>query len=363
VLCDWNCNAAAGEATLHQLSPYVGKLKSTIAASLVRQFTTQGETIYDPFVGCGTVALEGWIAGRNVIANDLNEYALLLSRAKLFPYLTVDAALSDIDAVAPLVQTECASADLQPIPLWVRQFYHPETLREIMAWISVLRANRKYFLLACLLGILHHQRPGFLSYPSSHTVPYLRSNSFPREVFPELYNYRSVRFRLEAKVRRAFKRLPKLDRTIRRACFSKNAATFCPSAAADAIITSPPYMSQLDYARDNRLRLWFLGVSDIEGLDKRISPHELEFLALMRNCLKIWRRVLAHGSPCVLVLGDTESNTYNTRLPSAIARIAVLEIKGYAVAARYTETIPVARRVRRNCRGSVKETVLVLKRC
>src|SRR5258708_20036869 len=47
------------------------------------------------------------------------------------------------------------------------------------------KQRRSTFLLSCLLAILHHQRPGFLSFPSSHAVPYLRLNSFPRELYPE----------------------------------------------------------------------------------------------------------------------------------------------------------------------------------
>jgi hypothetical protein len=63
-------------------------------------------------------------------------------------------------------------------------------------------------LLASLLGILHHQRPGFLSYPSSHLVPYLRQLKFPRRKYPELYERRDVLSRLEAKILRTFRRQP-----------------------------------------------------------------------------------------------------------------------------------------------------------
>ena len=76
---------------------------------------------------------------------------------------------------------------VRKVPMWVREFFHPETLRETLAWTLTLRERRRWFLLASLLGILHHQRPGFLSFPSSHTVPYLRKKAFPPAKFPELY--------------------------------------------------------------------------------------------------------------------------------------------------------------------------------
>ena len=64
VIADWNGSAVRNESTLHQLSPYIGKLKSSIARSLVSQFTDQGDLIYDPFSGSGTIALEAWASNR-----------------------------------------------------------------------------------------------------------------------------------------------------------------------------------------------------------------------------------------------------------------------------------------------------------
>src|SRR5437667_11427613 len=80
--CNWAGSALKAESTFHQLSPYIGKLKSSIAGSLISQFTSPGDLLYDPFSGSGTVALEAWAADRNVIANDLSPYAAILTRAK-----------------------------------------------------------------------------------------------------------------------------------------------------------------------------------------------------------------------------------------------------------------------------------------
>src|SRR5690349_9941788 len=88
IVCYWGGSALKVESTLHQLSPYIGKIKSSIAASLIRQFTRKGDVVYDPFSGSGTVCLESWLNGRIAIANDLSPYALVLSKAKLFPYVS-----------------------------------------------------------------------------------------------------------------------------------------------------------------------------------------------------------------------------------------------------------------------------------
>lgn len=357
---DWTGSAAGVETTLHQLSPYIGKIKSTMAASLISRFTKKGDFVCDPFSGSGTIALEAWLAGRRVTANDSSPYAHLLTRAKLFPYGSIKHAFADIEDVAKLADKTADNFDLRRVPLWVRQFFHPETLREILTWNSILSSRDLYFLRSCLMGILHHQRPGFLSFPSSHTVPYLRKKKFPRSRFPKLYEYRSLRDRLERKVTRAFRRIPDFDTNLDRACFREDAARFVPSGQIDAVITSPPYMRQLNYGRDNRLRLWLLGVPDWKRLDEQISPSEKNFLNLIRSCLDRWRLTLLPSGRCVLILGDTWSRLYDLPLPDVVEKIAVEEVGGYAVECRYCEEIPVLRRVRRGYCGSQSETILVL---
>ncbi len=357
--CDWGGSVLKEESTFHQLSPYIGKLKSSIAGSLISQFTEENDVIYDPFSGSGTVALEAWAAHRNVIANDLSPYAALLTRAKLNPYQSLSEALKDIEALSEdVAQIEI---DLRMVPVWVRRFFHHKTLRETLAWSKVLRRRKRWFLLASLMGILHHQRPGFLSYPSSHTVPYLRLNAFPPEQFPELYEYRSLRDRFEAKIARAFLRVPSLDYDMQRRCYAQSAHLLVPDVAVDSIITSPPYMRQLDYARDNRLRLWFLGVEDPRKLDRQISPRKDAFLKLMEKCFRKWSTILKPNKYCILILGDGSSELRDGNLPERISFIATREVGGYVHVQDHTEAIPNERRVRRGLTGSTSETILILR--
>ncbi len=361
IAAQWHGSARREESGLHQLSPYIGKMKSSMARELVRAITQPGDVVYDPFCGSGTIALEAWMAGRSVIANDLNPYAVLLTRAKLRPYRSLKRALGRVAVLTEEAEAAMSEVDLRRVPKWVRAFFHPRTLRETLAWVRVLRSKRSHFLLACLLGILHHQRPGFLSYPSSHSIPYLRDRKFPEEKFPELYEYRDVRSRLERKVTRSFRKRPALDFGLRRESHTRDARTFVPGRKVKAIVTSPPYMSQLDYARDNRLRLWFLGQTDWRPLESRICPSEAEFFDLMESCFALWRRVIAPGGFCVLVLGDALSRTYKNTLPDAIEEVARRDVGGYSVVLKCSDAIPDLRRVRKDCRGSVVETVLVLR--
>jgi len=350
------------ESSFHQLSPYIGKIKSSIASFLIDNFTEIEDTIYDPFCGAGTIPFQGWILGRNVIANDLNSYAIILTKAKLFPPSSIDEVINKIESFDIVVKERKKTIDLRKVPSWVRNFFHKETLREIISWFTLLHENDEQFLTACLLGILHHQRPGFLSFPSSHTVPYLRINKFPREEFPQLYEYRDVKNRLIKKVKRAFKRVPVLQSSASRLCYNNDASILRLNTQVDAIISSPPYMRQLDYARDNRLRLWFLSISDYKTLDTKISPKEDDFLSIMRKCLINWKLILKNGGKCILFLGDNYSKKYKKRLPEVLEQMVIEEVGNYKLIFKHQSIIPTKRRVRRNYRGNNSETILVFEK-
>jgi hypothetical protein len=103
-----------------------------------------------------------------------------------------------------------------------------------------------------------------------------------------------------------------------------------------------------------------MGVSDWKALDHTISSSEDDFLKLMKCCLNIWRTVLVPDGLCVLVLGDSYSRSHKLALPDLVANMATKEIGGYSIQWKYSEVIPDDRRVRRDCSGNIKETILVL---
>jgi hypothetical protein len=233
----WQEPCANAECSLHQLSPYIGKVKSSIAGELVEQYSQKGDLVVDPFAGAGTIPLEAAIRGRRAFAADISPYARILCHAKLHPPPSLGAALRAAER-ALVEARDLPEPDLRSVPQWVRRFFHPDTLREAVQLAGVGRRPGNEFVMANFLGILHHQRPGFLSFPSSHLVPYLRDKKYPRGKFPEMYSYRELRPRLIAKIRRSYKRFtrpPASGVTVRQ---SPVQALRLP-ARFDALITSP----------------------------------------------------------------------------------------------------------------------------
>lgn len=348
---------------LHGLSPYVGRLATHRATTLINRLAEKGNTLADPFCGSGTIPLEAWKLGLRVVASDLSPYAVALTRAKLFPIPTLEQALKQIDLLNQLVNKEILTVDLRRVPKWVRSFYHPETLREAIAWANVLKRRNSLFLFGCFLNLLHHQRPGFLSYPASHATPYLRRAKFPQDQFPELYEYRDVKSRLLKKVCRTLEKPVEFDYDLSREVKLCNATNLVKGRQdIDCIITSPPYMSGLHYARDNRLRLWFCGVNESAELESRVSPRQNAFSHLMDDCAKKWQNWLRPNGHLAIVLGDIHRDNKridvaNLVMESVKSKSPMLELVSYE-----DQAIPDEKRLIKSNAGTLTETTLIFRR-
>jgi len=362
----WHGSFNSRESTLQQLSPYVGKMKSGMAKVLVKLYSKPGDTVLDPFSGSGVVPLEAALAGRRAWANDLSPYAYVLTRGKLDAPGSEKLAIERAKELTEVVEQRVSSVDLASVPEWVREFFHPDTLREVLAAVRILRDEGDHFLTACLMGILHHVRPGFLSYPASHLVPYLRKNKYPPDEFPEMYSYRDLRSRLLAKVKRAYRRhmLPvEWEQRDYRVWQVNSTNLPIEDESVDAVISSPPYFGALDYARDNRLRLWFLGCEDWRELDASLTANRKVYLPQMRVCLQEIFRVLKADGYCVLVLGDVDRNGKIRRTAEILADLAVdATAGGFVVETIYDDRIPDKRRSRRKTRTTKFERILVMQK-
>lgn len=346
---------------IHAVAPYIGKLRPSLARQLIVSYSNQGNWVWDPFCGSGTVPYECRLLSRHVIAADVNPYACAVTRAKLHAPTDKGISISQLLLASKAVrQRESCPPAL--VPPWVKRFFHERTLAETLVLAREFRTRRQYFNLGCLLGILHHQRPGFLSYPASHLVPYLRDRLFPRRQYPEAYAYRDPLPRLAAKITRLLESPPP-PQSARFAVFQKSALhCYLPPASVDAVITSPPYMNALDYARDNRLRLWFLGVDDYTQIERNELRGISSFRRNAVSVMRILARAIRPGGKCILILGDVSRSTRRYDAAEIVCDIVANHLNELQLQDRWTETIPASRRARRNGAATKAETILVFHR-
>jgi hypothetical protein len=357
----WHQSCVHSECTLHQLSPYIGKLKSSIAHDLIRTYSRPGDLVIDPFAGSGTIPLEAALLGRRVFAADISPYAKFLTTAKLNPPSCLEEAIEKAETILTMAMSQPTS-DNENIPGWVRRFFHPQTLEEAVKFASIGRTLGNEFYMACFLGILHHERPGFLSFPSSHLVPYLRDKKYPPLDFPGMYEYRPLRPRLLAKISRVYKRNAGFPRNLAWLFRQSKIEDLEFPEGFDCLLTSPPYMNALDYGRDNRLRLWFINPEEGETTDNPVTRDREAFHRAMTIMAQKINKNIKKGGFCILIVGERLAGSKNADLSNNICRILAEKAPALKLNTIIKDNIPDIRRARRNCRATKTEHILVYQR-
>ncbi len=138
----------------------------------------------------------------------------------------------------------------------LRDYFNERTLGEIVAARSFFRENPPAsaddaLVMACLLHILHGNRPYALSRRSHPITPFAPTG--PAE-------YRPLMERLETKLGRALEHASKGGLSDGYA-FPQDATKKWPGKVRDldAIITSPPFFDSTRFHTANWMRLWFAG--------------------------------------------------------------------------------------------------------
>lgn len=128
-----------------------------------------------------------------------------------------------------------------------------------------------------------------------------------------------------------------------------------------AVITSPPYMNELDYVRDNRLRLWFIERSLPAGLELGTLNKKAAFTALLSGVCSRLAPMIRSKGVFALVLGDATRGGQSINTATIAKQVFSLndELNGFELIAEYRDKIPDIRRSRRECKGTKAETILV----
>jgi DNA modification methylase len=112
--------------------------------------------------------------------------------------------------------------------------------------------------------------------------------------------------------------------------------------SVDAIVSSPPYYSTIDYVDSNRLRLAILGVDEQKALKSQLIQQANTYIENMKVVgSELWR-VLKPKALCVLVLGDFPKTKMVVNTADEINKIFSKE--GFVTKAIVADEIPIMKR-------------------
>jgi len=291
--------------SLHEVS-YRACFKPQLPEFFIARLTAPGETVYDPFSGRGTTALQAAMMGRRPAANDINPLSAMLVRPRFAPptLAEISARLAALDLSGPAPATDDT----------LLAFYHPETLRQIFAIRRYLLDRQADGLLDAVddwvrmvaLNRLTGHSTGFFSVytlpPNQATsvVAQRRINARRAQVPPP----RDVR----AIIHRKSKSLLKDGATPPHpaAWLGTGAAEATPGladASVALLVTSPPFLDVVDYEADNWLRCWFAGIASA-GVNLAQHRTTAAWEGFVRRSFAEFARVVRPGGFVAFEVGE-----------------------------------------------------------
>ena len=245
----------------HSMCSYQGKLKPSIARSLIDTFMPSSKgRILDVFSGVGTIPFEARLLGHTAYGFDISPAAVNISRAKL-EVINKNEIQEVINKLSDFIDQNKNSIDYNEHNLIrfngsIESYFHPETFKEILC-------ARKFFLIkgeldaseslvqSCLLHILHGNRPYALSRKSHPITPFAPTGDFI---------YSNLVIKLIKKVERVLQNSDDIPDTGSKVFYQDSTKSWPEEVNnLDAIITSPPFYDSTRFYSANWMRLWFSG--------------------------------------------------------------------------------------------------------
>ena len=282
--------------SLHEVS-YRACFKAQLPEFFIERLTAPGDTVYDPFSGRGTTALQAALMGRRPVANDINPLSAMLVAPRMAPP-RLEALRDRLESIPPVDMHFADEPELEV-------FYHPDTLRrirglrvwlleraasgtldEVDAWIRMVAINR-----------LTGHSPGFFSVytlppnQAASVVSQKKINAARSQVPPP----RDVGAIILKKTRSLLADgMPPPHPPVLLMTGSASSTPLLTDASVDLLVTSPPFLDIVDYEGDNWLRCWFAG---IDPGAVRIARHGgiPAWERFVHDCFKAFARVVRPG--------------------------------------------------------------------
>ena len=283
-------------------------------AFFIKRFCRPDDVVFDPFMGRGTTLIEAQMHGCRVIGNDINPVCSILIRPRLCPptLTRIQQRLDKIDLIYS-----------GPVDDELLVFFHEETLNELYAW-------RVYFehrmiehefddvddwlrMIAC--NRLTGHSPGFFSVwtlPPNQAAS-LKSQRRINERKGQCPEYRDTKKLILKKSRQLLRDpLPKGFHRNDHSLYSESADKMnaVSSQSVNLVVTSPPFLDNVNYIKDNWLRMWFC---DIElSRDNFWQFRNLDdWLSKMTDTLIELRRVLTDDGIIAFEVGEVRKGHLN----------------------------------------------------
>jgi hypothetical protein len=315
--------------SLHEVS-YRACFKPQLPRFFIERLTQAGDRVYDPFMGRGTTVVEAALLGRVPLGNDANPLSITMVSPRLRPptLAQVGNRLQEISLEDPADEPEDLLA-----------FYHPDTLRAISSLKKYLQGKRQggrldavdqWIALLALNRLTGHSNGFFSVYTlppnqaasakSQRKINARRNQQPPRRDVVKIILKKSRQLLKDVDAG-ALDALASVSNGAVLLTGPAEATPQIPDGSVALVVTSPPFLNVVQYAADNWLRCWFLGI-DVQSVKLTVPTKLTQWQAAMTKVFHELHRVLKRGGNVAFEVGEVhagKTKLEETVLPCGVA--------------------------------------------
>ena len=260
---DWSFPNSTERGFTHGLHPWPAKFIPDIPATVIELLSEPGDTVLDPFCGCGTTAVEATVAGRGFIAADVNPLAVLITKGKC--EIPGTGERLEITEWARGLGIQETSDDLlakaPPIPNLLYWFDPPiiaqlaYILQEIRT-LGIATAFLETVFSSIIVGVSHQESETRYRRVERMVSPENTLARFTKRLFQGLRMASVLSQQPDLHPSRSYQPLD-----------ARRLADSLPAKCASLSVFSPPYPNSFDYHLYHRFRMFWL------GMDPRVVKH------------------------------------------------------------------------------------------
>lgn len=321
---DWSRKKNKNFSSMHGISSYLAMFCPALPSYFIDLYSKNDSIVMDNFSGRGTTALVCREKGRKFIGNDLNPYAYVLSKSKI-------SSCNKRKLIKKVFEMEKEFNNS-----WYKEmkidysiqknkelsyFYSNETLKQLFflrncygkKWKKL--NNYQNTIISFALGLMHGptkkdgstiyfslKMPNTISMSPNYVFNYSIKNNLIR---PDVNIFKQLVDRIEKKYDENLFKNKYEGKMFYSDSTKEN--KFIVNSSVDLVVTSPPYLSIVNYTRSNWLKLWLLGY-DREELSEKIKLSDSlkfnEYINFIKNYLNAIYPKLKNNAKVCLIVGD-----------------------------------------------------------